>query len=59
MLSRCFLVLAFTSVALGLKANFNHGFKGITTTKPLVIAHKGASGTFPEHTAKSYQVREM
>ena len=39
-----------------LDANFNHGFEGITTTKPLVIAHRGASGVYPEHTIPAYQV---
>ena len=41
-----------------LDANFNHGLKGITTTKPLVIAHRGASGVYPEHTIPAYQVSD-
>ena len=41
-----------------LDANFNHGLKGITTTKPLVIAHRGASGVYPEHTIPAYQVND-
>ena len=44
--------------AFSLKANFNHGVKGITTTKPLVIAHRGASGVYPEHTIPAYRVRQ-
>ena len=44
--------------AYTLQANFNHGLKGITTTKPLVIAHRGASGVYPEHTIPAYQVRQ-
>lgn len=27
----------------------------LPTTRPLVIAHRGASGIYPEHTAKAYQ----
>ena len=42
--------------AFSLKANFNHGLKGIITTKPLVIAHRGASGVYPEHTIPAYKV---
>ena len=45
--------------AYTLKANFNHGLKGITTTKPLVIAHRGASGVYPEQTIPAYQVRQI
>ena len=41
-----------------LDAIFNHGLKGITTTKPLVIAHRGASGVYPEHTIPAYQVSD-
>ena len=44
--------------AFSFKANFNHGLQGITTTKPLVIAHRGASGVYPEHTIPAYQVRQ-
>ena len=50
------LYALFVTDILTLNANFNHGLKGITTTKPLVIAHRGASGVYPEHTLEAYQV---
>ncbi len=55
-LSQLYPADQMTEDELCLEATYDHSLEGITTNRPLVIAHRGASGVYPEHTAKAYQV---
>ena len=53
LLKLVFLVFVGVTVLAKKPRKLHHGVK-LSTCRPLVIAHRGASGILPEHTGKKF-----